>query len=274
MSSTPRRRFLRQAGTLAVAGAAAVTGVLGSSRAYAQTGKPMENVKALFFDVFGTLVDWRTGVARESKAILEPLGYKLDWIAFADAWRAEYQPGMEEIRAGRQPFSRLDVVHRGMLERIRPRFGLEKVSEPVLAELNLAWHKLDAWPDVPAALKRLRTRYLLAPVSNGNIALMADLARRNGFHWDAILGAEIARDYEPKLRVYQIAAESLNLEHGNTMMCAAHSGDLEAAATAGLRTGFIAQVDEFGKGTGEAVANVPVDVTAKNFTEFATKMGT
>jgi 2-haloacid dehalogenase len=234
----------------------------------------MEGVKALFFDVFGTLVDWRTSVAREARTILEPLGYQLDWIAFADAWRGQYQPGMEEVRSGRIPFSKLDVIHRRMLERIRPRFGLEQVEEPVLRELNLAWHRLDAWPDVPAALNRLRSRFLLAPCSNGNISLMADLARRNDLRWDAILGSEVARDYKPKPGVYLAAVDAFSLEPGQCMMVAAHSNDLKAAAAVGLRTGHVAQVNEFGPDTGEAGPTVPVDVSARSFTEFADKMGT
>src|SRR5215471_20812404 len=127
-------------------------------------------VAALFFDVFGTLVDWRSGVAREAERVLGPLGYRLDWAAFADAWRGEYQPGMEEVRSGRIPFSKLDLLHRRNLERILPRFGVTNVSESVRHELTLAWHRLDAWPDVPAALKRLQKKFLLAPVSNGNIS--------------------------------------------------------------------------------------------------------
>ena len=162
----------------------------------------MTSIRAMFFDVFGTLVDWRTGVAREADRALRPLGHTLDWPGFADAWRAEYQPGMEEVRSGRIPFGRLDVLHRRNLERFMPRFGLTDLSETVRHELTLAWHRLDAWPDVPAALKRLQKKFLLAPVSNGNISLMVDLARRNDFPWDAILGAEIAGDYKPKARVY------------------------------------------------------------------------
>jgi len=269
-----RRGFLQNFLSLAVVSAVGGGGSLAASRnaQAATTFKGSGGVKALIYDVFGTLVDWRTGVARESKTILEPLGHKLDWIAFADAWRAEYQPAMEEVRAGRIPFSPLDVIHRRMLERIRPKFGLEKVEEPVLQELNLAWHKLDAWPGVTAGLKRLRARYLLAPCSNGNIALMVDLARRNDFPWDAILGAEIAGDYKPKPRVYQRSAEAFGIEHRECMMCAAHSNDLKAAAEAGLRTGFVSSPDEFGPRTGEMEPQVPVDVWGRNFKEFADKL--
>src|SRR5258708_22662815 len=157
-------------------------------------------MKALFFDVFGTMVDWRSGVARGSRSILEPLGHSPDWLAFADAWRAEYQPAMEEVRSGRLPFSRLDVIHRRMLERIIPRFKLEGVGEGVRRELVLAWHRLDAWPDVTSGLARLRTKFLLAPVSNGHISLMADLAGRHDFNLDAILGRGVAGGYKPNTR--------------------------------------------------------------------------
>jgi len=233
----------------------------------------MEGVRALFFDVFGTLVDWRTGVAREAKTILAPLGCALDWLAFADAWRAEYQPGMEEVRSGRIPFSKLDVIHRRMLERVRPKFGLEKLDESVLSELNLAWHKLDAWPDVTQGLYRLRKRFWLAPVSNGNISLMADLARRNDFRWDAILGSEIARDYKPKPVVYLAAAETFSLQPNQCMMVAAHSNDLQAAAAEGLRTAHVARPDEYGPTTGEPGPTVPVDAAAKSLEDLAALLG-
>jgi 2-haloacid dehalogenase len=154
----------------------------------------MISVGALFFDVFGTLVDWRAGVAREAERILQPLGYRLDWLAFADAWRDEYQPAMEEVRAGQIPFCKLDLLHRRNLDRILPRFGISGLGEDAARELNLAWHRLDAWPDAPHGLARLKRRFVLAPVSNGNISLMVDLARRNGFPWDAVLGAETAGD--------------------------------------------------------------------------------
>src|SRR5262249_59922768 len=151
----------------------------GWSKASAQgaPAKIEDTVKALVFDVFGTVVDWRNGVAREAERILKPLGYSHDWLAFADAWRAQYQPGMDEVRSGKIEFVKLDLIHRRMLERIRGRFGLEKVAEPVLDELNLAWHKLDAWKDVGPGFARLRRRYMMAPCSNGNIALMVDIAR-------------------------------------------------------------------------------------------------
>ena len=229
--------------------------------------------KALFFDVFGTLVDWRTSIAREAELILKPLGFSLDWLAFADAWRDEYQPGMEEVRSGRIPFSKLDVLHRRNLERILPRFGISGLSEDAMRELNLAWHRLDAWPDVPPGMARLKRRVMLAPVSNGNISLMVDLARRNNIPWDAILGAETAGDYKPKPRVYLAACEALDLPPGECMMVAAHTNDLLAAAKCGLRTGHIARPDEKGPGTGEAAPKAPVDVAASSLEDLAGKLG-
>jgi len=230
-------------------------------------------VKALFFDVFGTLVDWRTSIAREAEAILKPRGYALDWLGFADAWRDEYQPGMEEVRSGRIPFSKLDVLHRRNLERILPRFGIKDLPEDTLRDLNLAWHRLDAWPDVTPGMKRLRQRFLLAPVSNGNIALMADLARRNDIWWDAILGAEVAGDYKPKPRVYLASAEAFNCAAAECMMVAAHTNDLAAAAGTGLRTAHIARPNERGPGRGEAAPKEPVDIAAQGLEDLAGKLG-
>lgn len=230
-------------------------------------------VKALFFDVFGTLVDWRRSVAREAENILRPQGQNLDWTAFADAWRGEYQPGMEEVRSGRIPFSKLDVLHRRNLERLLPRFGLKDLPDAVLSELTLVWHRLDAWPDVPAALARLKKKFLLAPVSNGNISLMVDLARHNNFPWDAILGAEVAGDYKPKPRVYLAACAAFDLPPGQCMMVAAHSNDLAAAAKLGLRTAHTARPDEYGPNTGEPAPTVPVDFAEKNLAELADRLG-
>ncbi len=229
-------------------------------------------IKAIFFDVFGTLVDWRTGVAREAQAILQPLEISLDWAAFADAWRDEYQPSIEEVRSGRIPYTKLDVLHRRTLQNIVPSFGLEKLGANVLDELTLAWHRLDAWKDVPAGLARLRRRFLIAPVSNGNVALMADLARRNDFHWDAILGADLARDFKPKASVYLTAADACNLAPNECVMCAAHSGDLKAAADNGLRTAYVARPEER-PGYSELTATLPVDFTARDVDELARLLG-
>jgi 2-haloacid dehalogenase len=232
----------------------------------------MPDVQALFFDVFGTLVDWRTSVAREAQTLLKPFNTGIDWLAFADAWRGEYQPAMTEVREGRIPFCKLDVLHRRNLERILPRFGLASVPEDVLANLNLAWHRLDAWPDSAPGLVRLKRKFMIAPVSNGNISLMVALARRNGFPWDAILGSEIAGDFKPKPRVYLAACEALDLKPAQCMMVAAHPSDLAAAAACGLRTGFVARPNERGPGTGSKAPEEAVDVAATSLEDLATKL--
>ena len=232
----------------------------------------MHGLNALVFDVFGTLVDWRSSIAREARVILAPLGAAIDYDAFADAWRAEYQPTMEGVRSGRLPFSKLDVLHRRNLDAILPRFGLGHLAEATRVDLNLAWHRLDAWPDVTAGLMRLRAKFLLAPCSNGNISLMVDLARRNGFVWDAVLGAEIARDYKPKPVVYLSAAAAFDCKPEETMMVAAHSSDLAAAAAVGLRTAFIARPDEHGPGKGESRTSVAVDLSPNSLTALADQL--
>src|SRR5215472_703787 len=196
----------------------------------------MNGIKALLFDVFGTLVDWRTSIVREARAILSPLAGELDWQGFADAWRAQYQPAMDAVRSGQLPFSTLDVLHRRNLDAILSGFGLGQLDEATRTNLNLAWHRLDAWPDTTAGLAQLRTKFLIAPCSNGNISIMVDLARRNGFQWDAILGAEIARDYKPQPVVYLSSAAAFDCRPEETMMVAAHSYDLAAAAALGFRT--------------------------------------
>jgi 2-haloacid dehalogenase len=229
-------------------------------------------VRALLFDVFGTLVDWRSGVAREAARLLEPLGYSIDWLAFADAWRDEYQPSMDDVRSGRIAFCKLDLLHRHNLERIAPRFGLSDLAEATLRDLNLAWHRLDGWPDATPGLGRLRQRFLIAPVSNGNISLMVDVARRNGFPWDAILGAETAGDYKPKPRVYLAACEAFDLAPGDCVMVAAHSSDLAAAAACGLGTAHLARPNERGPGNGEAVPKVPVDYAASSLQDLAAQL--
>lgn len=232
----------------------------------------MQQVKALLFDVFGTLVDWRTSIIREAQASLTPLGVAIDWAAFADAWHERYRPAMDEVRSGRLPFTTLDVLHRRNLDAVLENFGLTFVDESARSALSRAWHRLDAWPDTAPGLARLRTRYWLAPCSNGNISIMVDLARRNGLIWDAVLGAEVARDYKPQPIVYLSAAAAFSCAPEQTMMVAAHSYDLAAAAAVGLRTAFIARPDEYGPGKGERAASGPVDLSASGLTELADRL--
>jgi 2-haloacid dehalogenase len=275
MVTSTRRNLIHGTAALAVTGALIGSGPFALRRARAQGAAPMPmpDVKALVFDTFGTLVDWRNGVARESERILKPMGYTIDWPAFADAWRDQYGPSMEEVRSGRRPFVKLDILHRENLERILPRFGIGKLAEPTLEELTLGWHKLDAWPDVGPAFARLHKRFLMAPCSNGNIALMADVGRRNNLPWDAILGSEIAQGYKPQPKVYLMTCEAFNLKPEQVMMCAAHSGDLSSAQKLGLRTSHVGRPGEGGPGTGETAPKGSFDVVGKNFNDFADKLG-
>jgi len=261
MTSITRRSVLRGV-TAVAAGAFAGRAVLAPTNVFAQArpGASAEGVKALVYDVFGTCTDWRNGVARDAERILKPFGYNL-------------QPSMEEVRSGRQPFVKLDILHRRMLDQIRPKFGLEKLDDKVADDLNLAWHRIDTWPDVVPGFLRLQRKFMLAPCSNGNIALMVDIARRNKFSWDAVLGSEIARDFKPKPAVYLMTAAALNLRPEQVMMCAAHSDDLRSAASNGLRTAHIARPGENGPGTGESAPRVPVDFAAKNMEDLATQLG-
>ncbi len=160
------------------------------------------SVRALTFDVFGTVVDWRSGIIREAEAIGRSLGISRDWAKFADAWRALYHPSMDRVRRGELPWKPLDELHRSALEQILPEFGVEGLSAAEIDHLNRAWHRLDPWPDAIAGLGRLRRGYILATLSNGNVALLVNMAKRAGLPWDAVLGAEVARHYKPDPEAY------------------------------------------------------------------------
>jgi len=206
------------------------------------------DVQALVFDVFGTVVDWRSGVARELAVFLARYAPSADPAAFADAWRRLYAPAMEEVRSGRRPFVRLDVLHRENLKAVLPEFGIDRSAVPAseLDALNLAWHRLDPWPDSVAGLTRLKSGFLIAPLSNGNIRLMLDIAKRVGLPWDAILGAEVAQAYKPAAEAYLRTAEALMLEPRQVCLVAAHNDDLAAARRCSLRTAFIPRPTEHG----------------------------
>jgi 2-haloacid dehalogenase len=188
-------------------------------------------IRALLFDVFGTVVDWRNGVARDVGQFLSRHALTIDSFELADAWRREYVPAMEEIRSGRRPFVRLDVLHRENLLKVMSDYGVDanSISADDLDELNHAWHRLDPWPDSVEGLLRLKRRFMIAPLSNGNIRLMVDMAKRTALPWDAILGAEVVRAYKPSPQVYLETVEILCLKPEEVCMVAAHNGDLAAA---------------------------------------------
>lgn len=206
----------------------------------------LSDIRALTFDVFGTVVDWRSGVAREARALLAPKGIDLDWGAFADAWRARYAPAMAEVREGRRPWTVLDDLHRENLVGLLDERGVGGLTDDEIDGLTLAWHRLDPWPDVLDGLARLKRRYVIATLSNGNVALTVNMARRAGLPWDAILGAEIAQAYKPAPQAYDRAVALLRLKPGQVLMTAAHTYDLDAAATRGLRTAYVHRPLEFG----------------------------
>ena len=237
----------------------------------------LDDVKALVFDVFGTVVDWRGGVARDAAPFLRRHGAgAVDPADFADAWRRRYQPAMEAVRNGSRPFVRLDVLHRENLQAVLPEFGIDPASVPAgeLDSLNLSWHRLDPWPDVVAGLTRLRRRFVIAPVSNGNIALMLDLARRSNLPWDAILGAEVTGAYKPAPEAYLRTAEILAMASAELCMVAAHNADLSAARACGLRTAFIPRPREHGPDqTTDLVADQDWDVAAEHFEALAERLG-
>lgn len=236
----------------------------------------LPGVRALVFDVFGTVVDWRNGVAREAAPFLARHGKAADPALFADAWRRRYQPAMEEVRSGRRPFTRLDVLHRENLDGVLAEFGIDPAGVPAaeLDQLNLAWHRLDPWPDAVAGLTRLKAGFVIAPLSNGNVVLLLDMAKRAGLPWDAILGAEVARAYKPTPEAYLRTADILAMRPEEVCLVAAHNSDLAAARRCGLRTGFVPRPTEHGSGqTSDLRLAEDWDVTADDFGGLAGRLG-
>jgi 2-haloacid dehalogenase len=241
------------------------------------TTSALGGVRALVFDVFGTVVDWRSGVAREAGSFLARHGrHHVDPAEFADAWRRHYSPAMEEVRSGRRPFTRLDILHRENLNRVLEGFGIDPTRIPSadLDDLNLAWHRLDPWPDSIAGLKRLKARHIIAPLSNGTIALLLNMAKRAGLPWDAILGAEVVRAYKPMPEAYLRTAEILALRSEEVCLVAAHNGDLASARKCGLRTAFVVRPTEHGPGqTSDLCPSEAWDVVADDLVDLAEKLG-
>lgn len=207
-----------------------------------------ERIEALVFDVFGTVVDWRSGIVRALTPFLASHGVTCEPAAFADAWRALYSPAMEEVRSGRRQFVTLDVLHRENLVKLLDQIGVDASSfeATVLDKLNLAWHALDPWPDVVEGLSSMKERFIIAPLSNGNIRLMLDIAKRNALPWDAILGAEITQAYKPDPKAYLRTVDTLMLRPEQVCLVAAHNDDLSAAQECGFRTAFVPRTTEYG----------------------------
>ncbi len=234
----------------------------------------LAGVKALTFDVFGTVVDWRSSIIREGEAFGKARGLGVDWAAFADRWRAMYQPAMEEVRSGRRPWTKLDDLHRESLDKLVAELGIKGASDADLDELNRAWHRLDPWPDSVPGLTRLKRKYVLATLSNGNVALMVNMAKRAGLPWDAILGAEVTGHYKPQPACYLGTAALLGLEPGECALVAAHNGDLAAASALGFKTAFVTRPTEHGPGqTKDLTAERDWSVVARDFFDLADQLG-
>jgi 2-haloacid dehalogenase len=239
-----------------------------------ERSRHMISVKALVFDVFGTVVDWRTSVALDIEQLGRRKGFTVDGPKFADAWRAGYGPSMDRVRRGDLPWTKLDRLHRMTLDAILSDFGITGLTEAETDTLNRAWHRLQPWPDAVAGLTRLRRQFIIAPLSNGNISLMTDMAKHAELPWDCILGAELARHYKPDPEVYQSAADFLDLAAGDLLMVAAHLSDLRAAKAVGLRTAFVPRPLEYGPGGRvDLDPDGSVDVTARDFLDLARQLG-
>jgi 2-haloacid dehalogenase len=266
MTTVSRRNFLH-AGSLAFVAIAA--------RGQVAVKPQLASVKALVFDTFGTVVDWRSSVVDEGQRLGKEKHLDVDWTKFADAWRAGYAPSMDRVRKGEVPWTKLDALHRGTLDKLLVDFHVTALSEAEKDHLNRVWHRLRPWPDAVHALTRLKTRYIIAPLSNGNVSLMTDLAKFAGLPWDCILGAELARHYKPDREVYQSAADFLDLAPTEIVMVAAHQGDLRAARSVGLKTAFVPRPLEYGPAARPDLTPDPsFDIVATDFNDLATQLGT
>lgn len=234
---------------------------------------PIKAIKALTFDVFGTIVDWRGTLIREGQAFGARQGLDIDWAAFADAFRAGYRPAMDRVRRGELPWTNIDGLHRLILDDLLVRFDIQGLSETEKDHLNRIWHRLDPWPDVIEGMQRLRQRYVLASLSNGNVALLVNMAKRAGLPWDCVLSSELARHYKPDPKVYLLALQLLGLEPHQTMMVAAHNGDLLAAQAVGMRTAFVLRATEYGADqTTNLEADPSVDIVATDLIDLADQL--
>jgi 2-haloacid dehalogenase len=230
-------------------------------------------VKACVFDVFGTVVDWRGSIIAEGKARWSTRVPGVDWGAFADAWREQYHPFMDRVRRGELAWTPLDALHRMILDEIAPEFGLEVLSEEELQDLNRVWHRLHGWPDSSAGLARLKRDRVITTLSNGNVALLTNMAKFADLPWDTVLSAELCGHYKPDPEVYLSAARLLGLRTDEVMMCAAHLQDLTAARKLGLRTGYIHRPNERPGPAAEMPARDAFDVVARDIGEIATALG-
>ncbi|MEK6593423.1 MAG: haloacid dehalogenase type II [Pseudomonadota bacterium] len=235
----------------------------------------LHDIKALTFDVFGTCVDFRGSIVKECRALGKAKGLRVNWGKFTDAWRAGYKPAMDRVRSGDLPWTRIDVLHRMILDEILQKFRItDALTEAEKVHLNLVWHRLKPWPDTVKGLKRLKKRHILATLSNGNTALLVNMAKFGGLPWDCVFSSETFHHYKPDPETYLGAAELLDLKPEQVMMVAAHKHDLRSAAKYGLKTAFVRRPHEHGRNTGTDLADDPAfTVNANDFKDLATQLG-
>ncbi len=230
-------------------------------------------IKALTFDVFGTVTDWRGTIIREGRRLGDQKGLDVDWVQFAHAWRGGYHPAMDRVRTGELPWMNIDALHRLILDDLLVQFHITGLSEAEKDHLNRVWHRLDPWPEVRQALERLRQRFIVTPLSNGNFALLTNMAKNADLRWDCILSSELAHHYKPDPEVYVTAASLLGLAPAQVMMVAAHNKDLVAARSVGFSTAFVYRTEEYGPHqTTNLEPNPTVDVVAKDFNDLADQL--
>jgi len=230
--------------------------------------------RALAFDVFGTVVDWRSSIIAELEAFGETHGVQQDWPTFADNWRAGYGPAMDRVRRGDLPWTRIDDLHRGILDELLRTAGITSASDEDIDHLNRAWHRLDPWPDTVAGLSRLKEKFTITSLSNGNMSLLTNMAKRAGLPWDCVISAELFHHYKPDPQAYLGCADLLDMPPDQLMLVAAHPSDLRAARDAGLMTSYVARPLENGPDhRPPRVEDGEFDFTATDFLDLAQQLG-
>ena len=270
LNLSSRRQFLQKASLFSMGLGASILPVL----SHAADSSVANSVRALTFDVFGTVVDWRGSIIREGQLLAARKGYNVDWASFADSWRSGYGPAMNKVRSGELPWTKIDDLHRMILDDLVDEYSLSGMSEAELVHFNEAWHRLSPWPDTVSGLNKLKSKYVITTLSNGNVSLLTHMAKNGGLPWDAILSAELSGHYKPDPEAYLKAADLLSLKPEQVMMVAAHPGDLRAAARTGLKTAYVIRPLE--RGPGRPVNRNPdgeFDYTAEDFNDLARQLG-
>ena len=232
-------------------------------------------IRALTFDVFGTVVDWRNSIIEEGRRLGVEWGIEVDWARFADQWRRGYEPAMDQVRKGELPWTTIDRLHRMILDDLLDRHGITGLSEGQKGYLNRVWHRLSPWPDAVEGLQRVRNHFIVASLSNGNVSLLINMAKHAGLPWDCVLSAEFSKRYKPDPEVYTTAVELLGLQVDQVMMVAAHEHDLRGAQAVGMKTAYVSRPEEFGQGRAQDVSDgLPsFDLYAMDFLDLSEKLG-